>query len=91
MADTHPNQAMGTGGAGQPDGVDDAPGKSGGVDAPGGGESSGSAYPNPQTGKKQTNGGFMGHGGQTEIAYSGTGQGGEDDDAGVGNANAVTK
>jgi hypothetical protein len=33
----------------------------------------------------------MGHGGQTEIAYSGTGQGGHDDDPDVGNENAVTK
>ena len=68
------------------DGVEDAPGKSAG-----GGESSGGAYPNPQTGKKSYESGFFGHGGQTEIAYSGTGQGGEDDDPAVGNENAVTK
>jgi len=54
-----------------------------------GGESNGGAYPNPHTGKKAEGGGFMGHGGQTEIAYSGTGDRDTDDD--VGNENAVTK
>ena len=63
------------------DAVEDAPGKTAG-----GGESDGGAYPNPHTGKKPKGGGFMGHGGQTEIDYSGTGAG--DDD--VGNENAVT-
>jgi hypothetical protein len=68
------------------DGVEDAPSKTAG-----GSESDGGAYPNPHTGKTPKGGGFMGHGGQTEIAYSGTGQGGLDDDPEVGNANAVTK
>jgi len=54
-----------------------------------GGESNGGAYPNPHTGKTPEGGGFMGHGGQTEIAYSGTGD--EDTDKDVGNENAVTK
>ncbi len=63
------------------DGVEDAASK-----AAGGGESAGGAYPNPHTGKKPEGGGFMGHGGQTGIDYSGTGAG---DDA-VGNENAVT-
>lgn len=62
------------------DGIEDAPGKTAG-----GGESAGGAYPNPQSGK-QPGGGFLGHGGQTDIDYSGTGAG--DDD--VGNDNAVT-
>jgi hypothetical protein len=36
-----------------------------------GGESGGGAYPNPHSGKKPQGGGIMGHGGQTEIDYSG--------------------
>lgn len=63
------------------DGVENAPGKTAG-----GSESNGGAYPNPHTGKKPEGGGFMGHGGQTEIDYSGTGT----DDGEVGNENAVT-
>ena len=42
-----------------------------------GGESQGGAYPNPHTGQKPTEGGFMGHGGQSDMTYRGTG--GEDD------------
>jgi hypothetical protein len=38
---------------------------------PGGGESGGGSYPNPHRGKKPQGGGVMGHGGQTEIDYSG--------------------
>ena len=86
MTDKQPNQAMATDGGARHDGVEDTPGKEAG-----GSESSGGAYPNPHTGKTGTNSGFMGHGGQTEIAYSGTGQGGKDDDAEVGNDNAVAK
>ncbi len=89
MSDKQPMQAAGGdkgGDRGGPDGVEDAPGK-----RAGGGESGGGAYPNPQTGKKDHQSHFMGHGGQTEIAYSGTGQGGRDDDPEVGNVNAVTK
>jgi hypothetical protein len=40
----------------------------------GAGESGGGAYPNPHTrkpGKKNGPGSFFGHGGQSEIAYSG--------------------
>ncbi len=48
---------------------------------------SGGAYPNPHTGKKPGSG-FMGYGGQTEQAYSGTGRGGIDVDPEVGNVNA---
>jgi hypothetical protein len=39
--------------------------------APTGGESGGGAYPNPHRGKKPKDDGFMGHGGQSEIDYSG--------------------
>ena len=85
MSDKQPLQAMGGDGKkGAPDGVNMPHGKDGG-------ESEGGAYPNPQTGKKEHQSHFFGHGGQTEIAYSGTGQGGHDDDSGVGNVNAVTK
>jgi hypothetical protein len=44
----------------------------------GGGDSQGGAYPNPHTGKKPKGGGFMGHGGQSEMAYHGKGQLGEE-------------
>lgn len=44
----------------------------------GGGESGGGAYDNPHQGKKEGSGGFMGHGGQSEQAYHGTGQLGEE-------------
>ncbi|HEX8382678.1 MAG TPA: hypothetical protein VF592_04800 [Sphingomonas sp.] len=87
MSDKQPQQAMPSDGRkGAPDGVSTAPS---GKDAAG--ESGGGAYPNPQTGKEPEGGGFMGHGGQTKVAYHGTGQGGTDVDADVGNANAVTK
>lgn len=82
---------------GAPDGVNTDPGaRSGGPGSGsdgGGGESDGGAYPNPHTGKNGDGGqgGFTGHGGQSEIAYSGTGQGGHDDDKDVGNKNAVTE
>jgi len=65
------------------DGVSDAPAKGGA------GESGGGSYPNPQTGKTPKGGGFTGHGGQTDITYSGTGD--ADTDDAVGNENAVTK
>lgn len=52
----------------------------------GGGDSGGGAYPNPHTGKKPEGGGFVGHGGQTEMEYHGKGQlGGEVTE---GNSNA---
>ncbi|WP_426261388.1 hypothetical protein [Sphingomonas sp. DC1100-1] len=87
MTDTQPTQAMST----------DRGGSNDGVEAPGGksaSESNGGAYPNPHTGKDAKNrddvgGGFLGHGGQSGMDYSGTGDGDTDDD--VGNANAVTK
>jgi hypothetical protein len=55
----------------------------------GGGDSGGGAYPNPHTGKEGSNGGFFGHGGQTEMPYHGGGQLG-DEDVG-GNANAAAQ
>ena len=69
--------------ADEQDGVEDAPGKTAG-----GGESEGGAYPNPHKGQTRKTGGFFGHGGQTDIAYSGTGG---VDDPEAGNAKAVTK
>ena len=74
---------------GAPDGVSGSPG--GDTDRTidgrkGGGESEGGAYPNPHSGKKPEGGGFMGHGGQTEMDYHGGGQGGDDGSA----PNAVT-
>ena len=44
----------------------------------GGGDSGGGAYPNPHTGKDGGRGGFLDHGGQTEMPYHGSGQLGED-------------
>ncbi len=52
----------------------------------GGGDSGGGAYPNPHTGKEPRQGGFMGHDGQTEMPYHGSGQLGEQ--TLEGNANA---
>lgn len=55
---------------------------------PGKGQSGGGAYPNPRAGKKAGGrDGFMGHGGQSEMAYHGHGRLGADDVPG-GNANA---
>ena len=86
MSDTVRMPADGGGtGEGRPDGVNDT-GQRGQ-----GGESGGAGYANPHGGKDGDESGFMGHGGQAEIAYSGTGQGGHDDDPEVGNENAVTK
>ncbi|MFS0773498.1 hypothetical protein [Sphingomonas sp. 1P08PE] len=82
MSDKQPMQASGGDGhKGADDGVGDAPAKHGG------GESGGGTYPNPQTGKKPTSQEFMGHGGQTEIDYSGPG--GKDQKG--SNANAIAK
>jgi hypothetical protein len=86
MSDKQPTQAAG----GEKAGNDPNP-----QNRSAGGESGGGAYPNPQTGKEPENSNFMGHGGQTEINYSGTGQGGggtdgADEDANVGNRNAPT-
>lgn len=87
MTDTQPTQAMGKDHGGSNDGVEAPGGKSGS-------ESNGGAYPNPHTGKDAKDrdavgGGFLGHGGQSGMDYSGTGDGDTDDN--VGNENAVTK
>lgn len=75
MPTKKPMQADGSGGDRvHTDGVSEQP--SGRAAA---GESGGGAYPNPHKGKKPENspGDFMGHGGQTEMAYHGAGQLGE--------------
>ena len=56
----------------------------------GGGDSGGGAYPNPHTGKEGSGGkeGYMGHGGQTEMPYHGSGQLGDQDVGGNENAPA---
>jgi hypothetical protein len=64
-----PMQADGGGEAkGAADGVSEQPGAE-----TKGGESQGGAYPNPHNGKEGEGsfGGFMGHGGQSEIGYEG--------------------
>ena len=89
MTDKQPNQA--TGGKdmaanGGKDSTQEPPGMSGGEQS--GGQSGGGARPsNPKGGGDAgSSGGFMGHGGQSHIGYSGTG-----DDDGAENANAATK
>jgi hypothetical protein len=69
---------------GDPDGVNESHARS---DA---GESGGGSYDNPHTGKdsKGNFGGFMGHGGQTDIAYHGSGQAGGN---GAHTSNAATE
>ena len=54
----------------------------------GGGDSGGGAYPNPHTGKDGKRGGFMDHGGQTDMAYHGTGRLGDEKTGGNANAPA---
>ena len=58
----------------------------------GGGESQGGNYPAPHRGKRARGviGSFLGHGGQSEIAYHGTGQLGETNVEGQENANSGT-
>lgn len=52
----------------------------------GGGESAGGAYPNPHTGKEPPKKEW--HGGQSETAYHGSGQLGEDETEPGGNPNS---
>lgn len=56
-----------------------------------GGESGGGAYPNPHSGKdgEGKSGGFLGHGGQSDMAYHGEGQLG--DEVLEGNPNAPAR
>ncbi|HXH14792.1 MAG TPA: hypothetical protein VNJ10_01525 [Sphingomonas sp.] len=66
---------------GDPDGVSGVPEGNADDNVHGrsaGGESGGGAYPNPHAGKVATNTGFMAHGGQSDIAYHGGGQAGEE-------------
>lgn len=89
MRDKQPMQANGDDKArGNSDGVSDTDthGKKGG------GESGGGNYPNPHRGKTPDSSpeDYMGHGGQTEIAYHGTGQLGEEE-TGDDNVNAPAK
>lgn len=69
---------------GQPDGVNESAARSTG------GESGGGSYDNPHEGKNGDSsfGGFMEHGGQTDIGYHGSGQAGSE---GSDTANATTK
>lgn len=57
------------------------------------GESAGGAYPNPHTGKgsQENLDGFMGHGGQSNIDYHGSGRLGDQDVKGQQNHNSPTK
>ncbi|WP_156679981.1 hypothetical protein [Sphingomonas profundi] len=67
MADEQKVQAGGGDGkAGAPDGVNNAKAGSGG-------ESAGGAYPNPHD-PADTEGRSLGHGGQSDIGYTGPGQ-----------------
>ena len=82
MTDKQPNQAVGGPGRKAGDDGDKEP-----AGWSGGGESGGGARPqNPGgAGDAGSSGGFMGHGGQSHIAYSGTG-----DEDGEHNENAAT-
>ena len=57
------------------------------------GESQGGAYPNPHGRKpdEEREDGPMGHGGQSEMAYHGTGRLGEDEVEGARNPNAPAR
>jgi len=57
----------------------------------GGGESQGGAYPNPHTGKEEAGKSEGFHGGQSETAYHGTGQLGDQDVDGQKNLNSPAK
>ncbi|MET1754486.1 hypothetical protein ABVV53_03300 [Novosphingobium sp. RD2P27] len=53
--------------------------------------SQGGAYPNPHQGTEETKGKADFHGGQSEAAYHGTGQLGEDEVEGQKNLNSASK
>lgn len=65
-------------------------GARGAAGSTGAGESGGGAYPNPHEGGGKPDDGVMGHGGQTDIAYRGPEQLGEQKVPGRDNANGVT-
>jgi hypothetical protein len=69
---------------GKPDGVSDSPGGANVHGRTAGGESGGGGYDNPHSGKTPTNSGFMGHGGQTVMDYSGGDQAGVNAASGAG-------
>lgn len=71
---------------GDPESIEDFNGRMGG------GDSGGGAYPNPHTGKEGSgHEGFMGHGGQTDMGYHGSGQLGSKDLGGNANSGATTE
>ncbi len=85
MTDQKPTQAMGTGTPGDAH-------KNDGTNDPG----NTSAYPNPHTGKTERGeggklSGVMGHGGQSDIGYHGSGRLGDEDAGDGSNANSPTK
>ncbi|RZM09803.1 MAG: hypothetical protein EOP68_08020 [Sphingomonas sp.] len=81
MSDKQPMQASGQDGdEGAPDGVETP------NDQHADGQSNGGAYPNPNGPDNEKTGGFLGHGGQSHIDYSGPG---DKDDPGA-NSNAAT-
>ncbi len=79
MTDTQPMQADGAGTKASPPDDNGELASRRGSDQKG--ESQGGAYPNPHTGKNGSPEGpdtFMGHGGQTDIDYHGSGQLGDE-------------
>lgn len=85
MADQKPMPVPGDATAAREEGSRGAGGSTGG------GESGGGAYPNAREGEGESKGGgFMGHGGQTDIDYSGPEQLGDEDVSGQDNPNGVT-
>lgn len=66
---------------GEADGISGAPGGGDPHGRTAGGESGGGGYDNPHAGKAPISNDFMGHGGQTEIAYHGSGQAGREGDS----------
>jgi hypothetical protein len=85
MTDKQPMQASGEdAGAGTPDGVNTGGGREGG------GQDGGGAFKDDQTSSDGGEGGFMGHGGQSEIGYHGSGKPAGKGDADADDRNAAT-
>ena len=75
--DKEPMEAGGTGGAGRAAANDDDPASAGRPDMQDNeGQSGGGAYPNPHNDPANADpeGGFMGHGGQSDMRYYGGGE-----------------
>jgi hypothetical protein len=87
MADKQPMQA---GGAGEKPAATDGVDKREASGRTGGGESGGGAYKDDQTASDGDFGGFMGHGGQSEITYHGSGKPADQDDKDADDRNAAT-